>query len=142
MIEDSSTLVNFQTNKCHMAPNSDCQKCGAGNDINAKKWEEVVRHFGRHLREIGNGGSTQITAGSFFEPFQFFFRSILTQLKPHIKKRIADFLTEQFGGQPVIGIHHRHGNGELDDFVDKKTGLPSGRLNKNNTRVRATQEWG
>ena len=32
-------------------------------------------------------------------------------------------------------MHHRHGNGELDDFVNRQTGQPGGRLNKNNSRV-------
>lgn len=86
-------------------------------------------------KAIGSSGSMQNSAGLFFEPFQFFIRSILTQLKPNIKNRIADFLTDQFSGQPVIGVHHRHGNGELDDFINKETGAPAWRLNKNNTKV-------
>lgn len=123
---------------CWKVHNSDCSKCGSGNDIDTVKWGEVVQHYGSiqsQLSDIGNGGSMQITSGSFFEPFQFFIRSIMTQLKPRIKERIQEFLATEFGSTPVIGLHHRHGNGELDDFVDKKTGAPAGRLNKNNTRV-------
>jgi hypothetical protein len=135
MIDDSPDIVNFQTNKCNNEKNADCAKCGAGNDINREKWEATVKHYGPKIKDIGNGGAMQVTAGSFFPPFQYFARSLLTQLKPEIKARIEAFLHENFGGLPVIGVHHRHGNGELDDFVDKVTGAPSGRLNKNNSKV-------
>jgi len=138
MIDDSPDIVNFQANKCNGSLNADCSKCGAGNDINKEKWEETVAHYGPKLHDIGNGGSMQVVAGSYFPPFQYFARSLLTQLKPAIKDRIEAFLHAHFRGLPVIGVHHRHGNGELDDFVDKVTGAPSGRLNKNNSKV---VEW-
>jgi hypothetical protein len=137
MIEDSPDILNFQTNECGSKfPNSDCSKCGAGNDISPEKWRDVGRHYGAKVADdLGTGRSDQITAGSFFYPFQYFTRRLLTQLKPSIKKRIEDVIAENFGDTPVIGVHHRHGNGEIDDFLDRKTGAPSGRLNKNNSKV-------
>lgn len=66
----------------------------------------------------------------FFEPYQLYFQTILQQLKAPIKTRINNFLSKNFVEAPVITIHHRHGNGEIDDFSDKAS-----RLNRNNTRV-------
>lgn len=135
MIDDSPTLASVQTKVCQTAPNSDCMKCG-GHEIDPARWVETLEYFGEDMRNItGRTGSIQNSAGIFFEPFQFFIRSILTQLKSNIKNQISDFLTEHFSGQPVISVHHRHGNGELDDFTNKETGAPAGRLNKNNTKV-------
>jgi hypothetical protein len=88
---------------------TDCSVCGSGNDITPQKWNEVVRVYGPGLNEIGNGGSAQITSGSFFEPFQYFVRSLLSQLKPFIKLKIEHFIAANFGHGPVIGVHHRHG---------------------------------
>ena len=77
MIDDSPDIVNFQTNKCNNEKNADCAKCGAGNDINREKWEATVKHYGPKIKDIGNGGAMQVTAGSFFPPFQYFARSAL-----------------------------------------------------------------
>jgi hypothetical protein len=138
MLEDSVDIVNQQDNPCGKDKNMDCSKCGSGNDISKDGWEAVVKHFAhdkKAISAIGSGGTDQITEGALFPPTQYFVQSLLTQLKPSIKARIESFIAENFQGLPVIGVHHRHGNGEIDDFVDRKTGKPIGRLNKNNTRV-------
>jgi len=138
MLEDSVDIVNFQDTSCGRNKNADCSKCGSGNDISTAKWNDVTKHFPAQrsiLQSVGTGRTEQIAVGSFFHPFQYFVRSLLTQLKPEIKQRVASFIAENFQGRPVIGVHHRHGNGELDDFVDKKTGRPGSRLNRNNTQV-------
>lgn len=140
MIDDSPDILNFQTNECgdkkNGLSNSDCKKCGAGNDISPEKWKEVGDFYSKKIaNDLGTGRSDQITAGSFFPPFQYFIRRLLTQLKPSIKERIENVIASNFGNTPIIAIHHRHGNGELDDFTDKKTGAPSARLNKNNSKV-------
>jgi len=144
MLEDSVDIVNLQDTSCGRNKNADCSKCGSSNDISTAKWNDVTEHFPTQrsiLQTIGTGGprqTEQTAVGSFFHPFQYFVRSLLTQLKPEIKQRIASFIAENFQGRLVIGVHHRHGNGELDDFVDKKTGRPGSRMNRNNTQVNET----
>ena len=132
MIDDSPTIVNFQDTTCSRELNSDCKACGAGNNPESWQWNEVVQQLegGPVVRSIGTDTSTSITSGSFFSPFQLFIRSIFSQLKPHLKKRVEEFMEENnFGSVPVIGVHHRHGNGEEDDFH------AGNRLNANNSRV-------
>lgn len=108
MISDSVDIVNFHDTQCSKHMNADCNKCGSGNDISTKQWNEVVQHYGRSfVSEISGAKSSEITAGAFFHPFQYFVRTLLTQLKPHIKSRIAKFLAENFGDSPVVSVHHR-----------------------------------
>ena len=123
MITDSIDIVNFEDTKCET---QECKKCGAGNVVNGAAWQDAVRQL---------PGFTENVDGASFAPFQYFARRLLTQLKPKYKQRLHDFISEHFGTTPVIGVHHRHGNGELDDFIDRKTGARGARLNKNNSQV-------
>jgi hypothetical protein len=126
MIDDSNDIVNFEDTKCSSHMNSDCRTCGAGNEVNGPAWAELHRLI---------PGYSEGVEGASFPPFQYFARRLLTQLKPKYKQRLHDFISEHFGTTPVIGVHHRHGNGELDDFIDRKTGARGARLNKNNSQV-------
>jgi hypothetical protein len=69
-----------------------------------------------------------------FFPYRYFYVALLRQLQPAVQaeknaimKRHDWFSKES----PVIGLHHRHGNGEIDDF--NEPGATRG--NANDTKV-------
>jgi hypothetical protein len=53
-----------------------------------------------------------------FEPLQLFFKLLVTQLRGQFKHKMTDFISTNWRSPTIIGIHHRHGNGETDDFME------------------------
>jgi hypothetical protein len=106
LVEDSKDIVNFHSTQCHsrVVKNDDCQKCGAGNEVNGEKWAESIQSI---------PGFREGVQSPSYLPFQYFARRLLTQLKQGYKARMHRFMVDNFGTSTVIGIHHRHGNGEL-----------------------------
>lgn len=73
LIQSRGSNIAFQDTQCRGNLNSDCGTCGAGNDISTPRWNDIAKFFAAeypNIGQIGLGGSEQIAAGSFFEPYQ------------------------------------------------------------------------
>jgi hypothetical protein len=114
-----------------------CNRCGSGNEPDWH-WKEGIPGYpyptDSAAEELGWGCCSLL-----FLPYRAFFNALVQQLQPFVRWKWESFMEAHSWNSaehgPVIGLHHRQGNGEIDDFNDGQGG---GRGNGNDTMV---VEW-
>ena len=61
---------------------------------------------------------------------------LLSQMKSVVSAPLLGFLDTEFRDDVIIGVHHRHGNGEIEQFVDA-----NGRILRGNYDDGAVAKW-
>lgn len=95
---------------------------------------------GRQSRQRGQFNA-RMSRDLNWEPYQLFAKLLVAQLHPAVMAPIVEFMARSFdsdamhaANEVILGMHHRHGNGEIDDFTNR-AGMKSGRSNKDDRRV-------
>jgi hypothetical protein len=129
MFQDNALMLNAAENKdynqsCEQSNGVSTKKNGMSWDVAFSNPDDSNAAFRKPDESEADFHERALTP--FFPPIVLFFNVLLANMKPVLWDKVnayMEYMDKEFGDAPIIGVHHRHGNGETEDFegVDGKS---------------------